>query len=68
MLSSVLRSETAIKVNIEIMRAFVKMKYAETENHAVWQKNFLVYLKPSDKLWPVNRQIIIEKSKRQASE
>ncbi|MBS1959537.1 MAG: ORF6N domain-containing protein [Bdellovibrionales bacterium] len=38
MLSSVLRSETAIQVNIEIMRAFVKMKALESENHAIWQK------------------------------
>lgn len=38
MLSTVLRSETAIKVNIEIMRAFVKMKSLESENQAVWQK------------------------------
>jgi len=32
MLSGVLRSETAIRVNIEIMRAFVKMKNSESEN------------------------------------
>ncbi len=38
MLSSVLRSETAVMVNIEIMRAFVKMKNSEAENQAIWQK------------------------------
>ncbi len=38
MLSSVLRSETAVMVNIEIMRAFVKMKHSETETQAIWQK------------------------------
>ena len=38
MLSSVLRSDTAIKVNIEIMRAFVKLKALESENQAIWQK------------------------------
>jgi len=38
MLSSVLRSETAVLVNVEIMRAFVKMKNSESENRAVWQK------------------------------
>jgi hypothetical protein len=38
MLSGVIHSETAIKVNIEIMRAFVKMKNAESENKALWQK------------------------------
>jgi len=38
MLSSVLRSETAVMVNIEIMRAFVKMKSFESANQAIWQK------------------------------
>lgn len=38
MLSSVLRSETAVMVNIEIMRAFVKMKSFESANQVVWQK------------------------------
>ena len=38
MLSSVLRSDIAIHVNIEIMRAFVKIKIFESENKAIWQK------------------------------
>ena len=32
------QSGGAVMVNIEIMRAFVKMKSLETENQAIWQK------------------------------
>jgi len=38
MLSGVLRSEIAIKANIEIMRTFVKIKNSESENQALWMK------------------------------
>lgn len=38
MLSSILRSETAVMVNVEIMRTFVKMKNTESENQAIWLK------------------------------
>lgn len=38
MISSVLRSNTAINVNIEIMRTFVKIKSFESENKAIWEK------------------------------
>ena len=38
MLSGILKSETAIQVNIEIMRAFVKMKNLESENESIWLK------------------------------
>lgn len=38
MLSSVLNSDTAILVNIEIMRAFVKLKNSDSENRAIWLK------------------------------
>jgi len=38
MLSSVLRSERAVKVNIAIMRAFVKLREALETNHALARK------------------------------
>ncbi len=38
MLSGVLRSETAVKANIEIMRTFVRIKNTESENQALWNK------------------------------
>ncbi len=38
MLSAVLRSETAIKVSIKIMQAFVKMKKFITNNAAIFQR------------------------------
>lgn len=38
MLSGVLRSETAVKANIEIMRTFVRIKNSESENKALWMK------------------------------
>jgi len=38
MLSGVLKSETAVKVNIEIMRTFVRMKNVESETHAIWSR------------------------------
>jgi len=38
MLSGVLNSPVAIQVNIEIMRAFVKMKNSESENQSIWLK------------------------------
>ena len=38
MLSSVLRSEIAVKVNIEIMRAFIGIKNSESDFKAVWDK------------------------------
>ena len=39
MLSGILRSEVAVKANIEIMRTFVKIKNSESENKAFWMKN-----------------------------
>ena len=36
MLSSVLRSDTAIQVNIQIIRVFTKMKQAILENKEIW--------------------------------
>jgi len=38
MLSSVLRSETAIQVNIQIIRVYTKMKQVLLENKELWQK------------------------------
>ena len=38
MLSTVLRSSKAIKVNIEVMRAFVYMRRASTVNREIWKK------------------------------
>jgi len=38
MLSSVLRSETAIQVNIQIIRVYTKMKQALLDNKEIWQK------------------------------
>jgi len=38
MLSSVLRSETAIQVNIQIIRVYTKMKQALLDNKELWQK------------------------------
>jgi len=38
MLSSVLRSETAIQVNIQIIRVYTKMKHALLDNKELWQK------------------------------
>ncbi|MBA7536634.1 hypothetical protein ES705_28898 [subsurface metagenome] len=38
MLSTVLKSETAIKVNIEIMRAFVFMRKTALQYAEIWQK------------------------------
>lgn len=38
MLSCILSSETAIKVNVEIMKAFVRMKNSEFDNNAIWMK------------------------------
>lgn len=38
MLSSVLRSERAIKVNIEIMRAFVLLRRTAFQNAEIWRK------------------------------
>ena len=38
MLSSVLRSETAIQVNIQIIRVYTKMKQVLLDNKELWQK------------------------------
>ena len=38
MLSCVLNSDISIEVNLEIMRAFIKIKNSESENQAIWQK------------------------------
>jgi hypothetical protein len=38
MLSSVLKSKTAVHVNIEIMRVFVRLKNIEIGNQSVWIK------------------------------
>ena len=38
MLSGILRSEIAVKANIEIMRTFVKIKNSESESKALWMK------------------------------
>ena len=38
MLSSVLRSETAIQVNIQIIRVYTKMKQVLLDNKEIWQK------------------------------
>lgn len=38
MLSGVLKSETAVRVNIEIMRTFVRMKNFESVTQTVWSR------------------------------
>ena len=42
MLSSVLRSDTAIEVNIRIMRAFTSMRHFLQNNAEVFQRLFLL--------------------------
>ena len=64
MLSSVLRSKTAIQVNIEIMRAFVKMKGKNSINlRKSMMLIFQEFLRLSGKLWLKSHRIDIVKLK-----
>ena len=64
MLSAVLHSETAVKVSIEIMQAFVKMKKFITTNAGVFQRLEKVELKQleSDKKFEQIFKVLEDKS------
>ena len=53
MLSSVLRSKTAIEVNIQIMRAFVSMRHFMANNASVFSR--LETLTPNELVERINR-------------
>jgi len=66
MLSSVLHSKQAIKVNIEIMRAFVKIRHMLSTHKDLWEKIQDMESKYDDQfkaVFDAIRQIMIEEQK-----